>query len=79
MEGIKLFNKSITGALIKNRRFLMKRPDYIPVFSSISVNLKKQAKKRGYYLKKEGVVVPPVFIVSVTNDCNLSCKALLRL
>ncbi len=73
MDGIKAFNDSLAGALIKNRRFLLKRPDYFAAFAKISSSMKKQEKKREA-LAKEGVVVPPVLIISVTNDCNLSCK-----
>lgn len=73
MEGIKTFNKQLRSALIKNRRFLLKRPDYISAFAKISSKMKKQAKVRESYAK-EGIVVPPVLIISVTNDCNLSCK-----
>jgi MoaA/NifB/PqqE/SkfB family radical SAM enzyme len=36
--------------------------------------MKRQESVRERYLKDEGLVVPPVLIVSVTNDCNLSCK-----
>lgn len=73
MDGINLFDKSMAGAVIKNKRFLLKRPDYIPAFAKISSKMKKQEKIREE-LRKEGLVVPPVLIVSVTNDCNLSCK-----
>jgi 2-iminoacetate synthase ThiH len=73
MDGINLFDKSMAGAVIKNKRFLLKRPDYIPAFAKISSKMKKQEKIREA-LRKQGLVVPPVLIVSVTNDCNLSCK-----
>lgn len=73
MDGIKTFNNSLAGAVIKNRRFLLKRPDYLPAFAKISSKMKKQESVRAA-LAKEGVVVPPVLIISVTNDCNLSCK-----
>lgn len=73
MDGIKTFNRSLAGAVIRNRRFLLKRPDYISAFAKISSKMKKQEKVRTRY-GKEGVVVPPVLIISVTNDCNLSCK-----
>lgn len=73
MEGIGTFNKSLTGAVIKNKRFLLKRPDYISAFAKISKKMKKQQKVREAY-GKEGIVVPPVLIISVTNDCNLACK-----
>jgi len=72
MDGIKLFNETLAGALIKNRRFLLKRPSYLRAFAQISANMRKQEKIRNRYLK-EGIVVPPILIISVTNDCNLSC------
>lgn len=74
MDGISEFNLSLAGAVINNKRFLLKRPSYIAAFAKISANMKKQEKKRERYLKDEELVVPPVLIVSVTNDCNLSCK-----
>ncbi len=73
MDGIKEFNRILTKALIRNRRFLLKRPDYLSEFAKISSKMKKQARVRERY-GKEGIVVPPVLIISVTNDCNLSCK-----
>jgi MoaA/NifB/PqqE/SkfB family radical SAM enzyme len=73
MDGISAFNESIAAALIKNKKFLLKRPAYIKAFASISSRMKKQAKVREENLK-EGLVVPPILIISVTNDCNLTCK-----
>ena len=73
MEGIELFNESITKALVKNKRFLLKRPSYLKTFASISSKMKKQAGVREKNAK-EGLIVPPILIISVTNDCNLSCK-----
>ncbi len=74
MDGIEEFNRSFAGAVINNKRFLLKRPSYIAAFARISASMKKQEKRREQLLRDEGLVVPPVIIVSVTNDCNLSCK-----
>lgn len=74
MDGIREFNRSFAGAVINNKRFLLKRPSYIAAFTRISANMKKQEKRREQLLTDEELVVPPVLIVSVTNDCNLSCK-----
>ena len=40
-EGIKLFNKNIIDSLIKNKRYLLKRPSYLNAFAKISRNIKK--------------------------------------
>lgn len=74
MDGIKEFNRAFAGAVINNKRFLLKRPSYIAAFARISAKMKKQENVREQLSKDEGLVVPPVLIISVTNDCNLSCK-----
>jgi MoaA/NifB/PqqE/SkfB family radical SAM enzyme len=74
MDGIMEFNRSFAGAVINNKRFLLKRPSYLAAFAKISSRMKKQESIRQRLSKEEGIVVPPVLIVSVTNDCNLSCK-----
>ena len=71
---ITLFNQMITDALIKNKRFLLKRPAYLPAFAKISARMKKQAQIRESFSANENLVVPPVLILSVTGDCNLNCK-----
>jgi MoaA/NifB/PqqE/SkfB family radical SAM enzyme len=70
---IKLFNTVLYDALKKNKGLLLKRPSYIKAFSTISTFQKKQAKQRELLSKKESIVVPPILILSITNDCNLSC------
>lgn len=72
-EGIKLFDQEMVNALIKNKRYLLKRPSYLKTFSKIASNIKRQSKVRAVY-SKQNLVVPPVLIMSVTNDCNLACK-----
>lgn len=72
-DGISLFNDTITEALAKNKRFLFQRPAYIKAFSRIAAHILKAGKTRAALAKDENLVVPPVLIISVTNDCNLSC------
>lgn len=71
--GTQLFNETLKSALAVNKRFLYKRSAYIPAFLRIASNIKKSTKIRGAYERKEGLIVPPVLILSVTNDCNLKC------
>ncbi|MDD5017795.1 MAG: radical SAM protein [Eubacteriales bacterium] len=73
-QGIQIFNRSMTDWLINNKKYLFRRPAYFKDFAKISANLKKQAKIRNAYAKNEDLIVPPILILSVTNDCNLSCK-----
>jgi len=72
-SGINLFNETIYDTLIKNKRYLIKYPSYLMAFSKILRNIKTQSKKRSKLLGEENLVVPPILIMSITNDCNLSC------
>ena len=71
---IKAFSDMMTKALVKNKRFLLKRPGYVRTFSRIAANIKRQEKLRIRLAEAEGLIVPPVLIISVTGACNLSCK-----
>jgi MoaA/NifB/PqqE/SkfB family radical SAM enzyme len=72
-QGIQLFNSTIMEAVAENKRFLKKRPAYVLPFARIANHIKKAAATRETLAKDEGLVVPPVLILSVTNDCNLAC------
>jgi MoaA/NifB/PqqE/SkfB family radical SAM enzyme len=72
-EGIALFNDTLTEAVANNKRFLLKRAAYIPSFARIALHIGKANKLRAALADKENLVVPPVLIISVTNDCNLAC------
>jgi MoaA/NifB/PqqE/SkfB family radical SAM enzyme len=73
-QGIQLFNNTIIEAVAKNKRFLQKRPAYIVPFTRIAANIKKTARVRQALAQNDALIVPPVLILSVTNDCNLACK-----
>ena len=72
-DGITLFNDTLTEAVAKNKRFLLKRPAYIPAFARIAAHIGKANKTRMALATKENLIVPPVLIISVTNECNLNC------
>jgi len=72
-DGIALFNDTLTEAVAKNKRFLLKRPAYIPAFARIAAHINKANKSRMALASKESLIVPPVLIISVTNECNLNC------
>lgn len=72
-EGIELFNQTLDGAVAKNRRFLKGRSVYLPAFARIAAHMSKAAKIRAALAQKEELTVPPVLILSVTNECNLRC------
>ncbi len=72
-QGIEIFNGTITDALAVNKRFLLKRPAYITAFARIASHIKKSGKIRTALAEKENLIVPPVLILSVTNECNLAC------
>lgn len=73
-RGIQLFNNTMMEAVAQNKRFLKKRSAYIPAFAKIAVNIKRTASVRQALAHNDGLMVPPVLILSVTNDCNLACK-----
>lgn len=72
-SGINLFNRSISDSLIKNKRYLLSHPSYLVSFSKIIRNIKKQNEVRDSLCFKENLIVPPILILSITNECNLSC------
>lgn len=70
---IGLFNRVLYDALKKNKGMLLKRPSYIKTFKKISSFQKHQTKIREEFSIKEELIVPSILILSITNDCNLSC------
>ncbi len=72
-SGISLFNKSIISSLVNNKKYLLKHPSYLAAYSKIARQIKRQNKKRDSLYKKEDITVPPIMILSITQDCNLSC------
>lgn len=74
MDGIKIFNKQIEKYLIKSTKFLKGRKSYILKYAKVAEKIKSQEKVREWLLQNEDLYVPPILIISVTNDCNLSCE-----
>ena len=72
-EGITQFNETMAKYLAKDRRYFLSHPAHIRMLAKVSRNIRRQAKVRGKLQEKENLVVPPVLILSVTNECNLSC------
>ncbi|MBN2880003.1 MAG: radical SAM protein [Clostridia bacterium] len=72
-NGIELFDGVIKENIIVNKKFLLKRGKYIPVFARLGRKMEQQSKIRREALQNENVVVPPIMIISITNDCNLNC------
>lgn len=73
MDGIQLFNQAIKRNLIDNTKYLKGRSHYMPAYLKVVKQLGVQQKKRQAHLK-ENLTVPPLMIISVTNDCNLKCE-----
>ncbi len=73
MDGVQRFNRTIREHLIDNTRYLSGRMDYIPTFLRIAKRLREQEQTREGSLQVQGVTVPTILIISVTNACNLSC------
>lgn len=73
MDGIQIFNNVIKKNIIDNTKYLKGRIHYMPTFLKIAKELNKQESIRQKYLS-EDLTVPPIIILSVTNDCNLKCE-----
>lgn len=73
MDGIQLFNQAIKRNLIDNTKYLKGRSHYMPTYLKIVKQLSNQQQKRKYHLENH-LTVPPLIIISVTNDCNLKCE-----
>jgi len=71
---IAAFADTLSGALVRDKRFLWERPAYIAAFARIGAQIKKREKLRAKLAEAESLIVPPVLILSVTGACNLSCK-----
>lgn len=74
MDGMQVFNGAMSKNLIENAKFLLGRANYLKTHAMIARKLKKQEKIRVKILKNDHITVPPILIISVTNDCNLICK-----
>lgn len=74
MNGIEIFNRVINQNVIQNTKFLAGRKNYLMSFPKLTSQLKKQERIRTQLLKNEDVTVPPILIISITNDCNLTCS-----
>ena len=70
---INLFDNVLKDNLTVNTKFLFRRKSYIPRFIKLGKTLTVQSKIRSELLKSENLVVPPIMILSITNDCNLNC------
>lgn len=72
-KDINLFNEVLNDALKKNKGFLLSRPTYLKAFGRISKAQKNKPALRENFYKTDDIVIPPILILSITNDCNLSC------
>lgn len=74
MDGRAIFNQAIQKNIISNRKFLYKRGSYLLTFAKLSKQLSSKEQVRNSLYESEDITVPPVLIISITNDCNLACK-----
>jgi MoaA/NifB/PqqE/SkfB family radical SAM enzyme len=65
-QALRVFFKNAVSVSLKN-------PSQAFYFYQVVRNLQKSSKVRAEY-KKEGIQVPPMMIISITNRCNLHCK-----
>jgi MoaA/NifB/PqqE/SkfB family radical SAM enzyme len=65
-----LFNGSIRMSLKTAANVLAAYPASASAFARLGVEMKQAERRRA----AEGVDVPPLMIVSTTDECNLSCK-----
>ncbi len=65
-------NKSLLVFFKNALRVAIKNPKQAWVFVRTLRWLRQAAKKRAYW-KNQDVLVPPIIIFSITNECNLNC------
>ncbi len=54
--------------------FIMKHPRYLTKSAGMMKNFYRCEERRKEVLEKEGVMVPPIMILSITHLCNLKCQ-----
>ena len=69
----RLLDESIMAVLRQAARIVLLRPSLL-TFAARTILHQRSAAARRRELAREGLQVPAVMIVSVTNRCNLSCK-----
>lgn len=68
-----ILNKSLLIFFKNALRITLTNPTQAVSFLKTINWLGKAAKRRKYW-KKRGYLVPPILILSITNDCNLNCS-----
>ncbi len=69
----RLLDESIDRAVRQTIRIIVANPSLALFAANTLIAQKKAARRRDRY-GREGIPVPAVLIVSITNRCNLSCK-----
>jgi MoaA/NifB/PqqE/SkfB family radical SAM enzyme len=69
----RVLDESITGVLCQAMKILIARPPLL-VFAFRTYLSQRSAASRRRELEGQGIQVPAVMIISVTQRCNLSCK-----
>lgn len=70
---IELFDKTMIDMFSRNMDFLLKRPAYMKTIAKITSKIKTNTKIRRDLEMRETITIPPIMIMSVTNECNLNC------
>lgn len=74
IDGIDLFSFILKYNINGKRKYLKGYESYKDRLDSINSVMKKRERVRKKYRKEEDLIVPPMLIISVTNDCNLKCR-----
>ena len=69
----RVLDDSITSVLCQAMRILVARPSLL-AFTMRTLLSQRRAAARRRELERQGIQVPAVMIISVTRQCNLSCK-----
>ncbi len=69
----KVFDKNIKEQFLKAVSIMISRPDKTAFFLK-ALNNQNKARKRRQTQLKNGIEVPPLVIMSITNSCNLNCS-----
>ncbi|MCL2703087.1 MAG: radical SAM protein [Defluviitaleaceae bacterium] len=72
-NSIKLMDARYAGIIKKAVKILIQHPKSAAAMMKVSAHESRAKKQRGKW-QEAGVSVPPVLIVSATDNCNLACK-----
>lgn len=73
LQGLNVLNQGLMDLLGTAARICVSDPTQVKFIARTVTSQRKAAKRREHW-EEQGVHVPPLIIISITSQCNLSCK-----